>query len=255
VSALHRAFLVSFALVAAVPAVARADVSATFATSVRLVDQAPGRGFAIKVRLEANFADTAGIDAQPILQQLTFNLPDATVNVAGVQTCSAEPIVSISNSYDPCPKKLAVGFGTAETQLRRPQGIDLHGHPPFYAYHLKTALYIGPRTSRGRVLMVIGNGINSPMTIIMRGLLRHVAGGWIYELPIPVVRDPEIGIVKVEGFTMTVGGFNRARPRRWFVEAPRSCPAAGFNFTQVTQFEGVAPLSTTRHIDCELLGV
>lgn len=254
-SVLHRALLVSAALVTAVPAAARADVSATFATSVRLVDQPPGRPWAIKLRLAADFADSAGIDAQPILKQLTFSLPDATVNVAGVQTCSAEPIVSISNSYDPCPKRLAVGFGTAESQLRRPQGIDLHGHAPFYAYHLKTALYIGPRTSRGRVLMVIANGINSPMTIIMRGLLRHVAGGWVYALPIPVVRDPEIGIVKVQSFTMTVGAFNRARPRRWFVEAPRTCPAAGFNFTQMTQFEDIAPLSATRHIDCELLGI
>lgn len=236
------------------PTPAQAAPSATFATGVRLVDQPAGRPWAIRLRLAGEFADPDGIDAQPVLQRLIFRMPDATVNAAGVPICDREPIVSVASRYDPCPPRLAVGAGTSDVQLRRPLGIDLHGHAPFYRYHLRTALYVGPRAPGGRVLLVIGSGVNSPLTVVMRGLLRHVAGGWVYDLPIPVVRDPEIGVMKVERFTMSVGGWNRARPRRWFVEAPRSCPDAGFAFSMESQFEGVAPLLASRGIGCELLG-
>ena len=103
--------------------------------------------------------------------------------------------------------------------------------------------------------MVIGNGLNSPLTVIMRGILRQTVSGWTYAVPIPLVRDPEIGVMKVQRFAMDVGAFTNARPRRWFLEAPRSCPATGFAFTLRAQFEDSPLLSTTRGIGCELLGV
>jgi hypothetical protein len=243
------------ALAVIAPGPAGAEPSATFATSLRLLNQPAGRPWAVKLNLAGQFADSDGIDAQPILQTLTFNLPDATVNAAGVTTCSAAPTVSVGNDVDICPPRLAVGWGTSDVQLRRPPGVDLHGHPPFYAYHLRSALYIGPKVPGGRVLMVIENGVNSPMTVIMRGVLRRTATGWVYTLPIPVIRDPQIGIMKVQSFTMAVGAFNRARPRRWFIEAPRVCPAAGFAFTMQTQFEGAAPLTSNLGFGCELVGV
>ncbi len=246
---------VALALVTAASPLAQAEPSATFATSLRLLNQPAGRPWAVKLNLGGEFTDSEGIDAQPVLQTLTFDLPDATVNVAGVRTCSAAPTVSVGNDVDVCPPRLAVGWGTSDVQLRRPPGIDLRGHPPFYAYHLRTALYIGPKVAGGRVLMVIGNGVNSPMTVIMRGVLRRAPSGWNYTLPIPLVRDPEIGVMKVQRFTMTVGGFNRARPRRWFIEAPRVCPAAGFAFSMRTQFEGAAPLTSALGFGCELVGV
>lgn len=242
------------ALGAAAPA--PAEVSSSFSSSVLLVRQPPARPWSVKLRVGAQFADTDGIDVQPVLQRLVFHVPDATVNAAGVPTCSADPIVSVANSYDPCPPRLAVGAGTSDVQLRRPLGIDLHGHPQGYAYHLRLAMYVGPRTGGGRVLMIIGNGVNSPMTVIMRGLLRRDGtGGWTYDLPIPLIRDPQIGVMKVERFAMSVGDWTRAHPRRWFLEAPRTCPPTGFAFTMDALFEGVAPLSTTRRTPCELLGV
>jgi hypothetical protein len=243
------------ALAAIAPGPATAEPSATFATSLRLLDQPAGRPWRVQLALAGEFADSGGIDAQPILQTLTFDLPDATVNASGVPTCSADPTVSVGNSVDICPPRLAVGWGTSDVQLRRPPGIDLRGRPPFYAYHLRLALYIGPKVPGGRVLMLIGNGVNSPMTVIMRGVLRRSAAGWIYTVPVPLVSDPEIGVMKVQRFAMRVGAFNRARPRRWFLEAPRVCPPAGFAFTMRTQFEGAAPLTSTLGFGCELAGV
>ncbi len=246
----------AFALLLAGPAgPARAQSSATFDTTVLLGHIPIGPALPFLLSVSGEFSDSDGIDAQPILQSLRFTLPDAIVNAVGVPTCSAEPIVSVANDYDPCPRRLAVGRGTSDVQLRRPLGIDLRGHAPFYDYHLRMAMYIGPRTSAGRVLMVIGNGINSPLTVIMRGVLRHVASGWVYDLPIPVVSDPEIGVMKVERFAMTVGGWTRSRPRRRFIEAPRSCPVGGWAFGMQTQFDGAALLSATRGIACELRGV
>ena len=106
---LRRAVLVptALALVAIAPARARAEPSASFATSLRLLNQPAGRPWAVKLNVAGEFSDSEGIDSQPILQTLTFNLPDATVNVTGVQTCSAEPIVAVANDYDPCPRRLA----------------------------------------------------------------------------------------------------------------------------------------------------
>ena len=233
---------------------AGAEPSASFQASVRLLDQPHGRAWGITLGLAGEFSDAEGIDAQPVLETLTFELPEATVNAGGVPTCSADPVVSIGDNFDPCPPRLAVGHGTSDVQLRRPQGIDLRGRPPFYWYHLRLALYIGPRVPGGRVLMVIGTGINSPLTVIMRGVLSHTAAGWTYRLPIPLVRDPQIGVMKVVRFAMRAGGWTRARPRRRFLEAPRSCPDGGFAFALRSQFEGVALLSATRTIACELTG-
>ena len=237
---------------------ARAELTTTFNASVLLLNQPPTRPWAIKLRLGGSFVDSAGTDVQPILQQLTFHLPDGTVNTRGVRTCTGEPRVIVASIVDICPPHDAVAFGTSDVQLWRPPGIDRHGRPPSYDYHLRLTMYIGPRTARGRTLMVLGKGINSPLTAVMRGTLIRVPGplaGWTYELPIPVIDDPEIGAMKVQRFAMDVGGFTRAEPRQWFVEAPRACPAGGFQLGMDARFEGLPLTVVTRRIDCELPGV
>ena len=244
------------ALVCVAAAPASATVSTTFATSTELVRPDPDRGWAIKLRLAAAFEDSDGIDAQPVLERLTFRLPEATVNAGGVKTCSARPRIYVAFNDNVCADagSKPVGIGTSDVQLRRPKNINLFGNPPFETYHLRLGMFIGPAVKGGRILMVIGNGINTPLTMQMRGLLTHTASGWTYSALVPTVRDPDFGITKVQNFAMTVGGWTAARPRRWFIEAPRTCPATGFLYAFTAQFEGVAALNETRRIGCELVG-
>ena len=121
-------------------------MSTTFATSTELVRQDPDRGWAIKLRVAATFDDSDGIDAQPVLERLTFRLPEATVNAGGVTTCSARPRIYVAFNDNVCAEAGAkpVGIGTSDVQLRRPKNINLFGNPPFETYHLRLGMFIGP---------------------------------------------------------------------------------------------------------------
>lgn len=232
---------VALSLVAAAPAAAAP--TATLSITTTLLDQPPGRSWAIGLGTAVTIANPDGSQPPP-LKRFQVRFPaGAKTNFSAFPACSPKRLAA-RRAPDGCPAGSHIGTGTSLVSAK-----------PIFAAPIvaKVDVFNGPPKGAGRTLLFLAR-TTTPVNqqLVFTGSLQRTTGRFGYVLTVNVPRIPTLTgqpDASVVAFDTTV---QARRGRISYLEAPTRCPAAGLPFQGAFSFADGSTATAAAHLSCTL---
>jgi hypothetical protein len=222
---------------------ASAAPTATLSITTTLLDQPPGRSWAIGLGTAVAIANPDGTQP-PALKRFQIRFPaGAKTNFGAFPTCQQARLEQ-RKAPDGCPAGARIGSGTSTVSAQ-----------PIFAAPLvaKVDVFNGPARGKGRTLLFLAR-TTAPVSqqLVFTGVLRPTAGRFGYVLDVTTPRIPTLTgepDASVIGFDTTVqarrGGVS-------YIEAPTRCPRGGLPFASSFSFADGSTATAAAHLSCTL---
>jgi hypothetical protein len=223
------------------PIAPKLDVSAT------LLNQPPGRPWAIDLGVGLSMPTTDGSAPSP-LSRAVFRFPHATINSDAFPSCTHD--VLERKGPNACPRRSKVGKGTALVNLRPLVKNQLHA---------TLDAFLGPGRGANRTFLFLARGIEVKAVFVLDGKLSRAGGRYGYKLDLsipPLKTIPGAPDVSIDSFEITIGSQIRKDGRKVsLLEAPTKCPKAGLPFDSDLTFADGQHRTAAAMISCTLRSV
>jgi hypothetical protein len=233
------------AVFAALAPAAHAAPNATLSAAVTLLQQPKGQAWQIGLGTGATFSNPDGSQPSPV-RRMRFKFPPGKANWDKFPACDQAKLEQ-AKAPDGCPAGSRIGKGTSAVWAR-----------PIVADPIPVAIDVfnGKPVGKGRELLFLARSSGAISTqMVLRGVLRRTTGRFGFELDVVVPRIPTIPSspdASVVSLTTVVQARRRGVS---YLEAPRTCPGAGFPVAGTFDFADGSSTTAGAKIPCTLLSV
>jgi hypothetical protein len=237
--------ILAAAAFAALAPAANAAPTAALSAAVTLLQQPKGKLWQIGLGTGAAFANPDGSQPSPV-RRMHFRFPPATANWDRFPACDQAKLEQ-RKAPDGCPAGSRIGSGSSVVWAR-----------PIVADPIPVTIDVfnGKPVGKARELLFLARSTGAISTqMVLRGVLRRTTGRFGFDLdvvipPIPTIPgSPDASVVSL---TTNVQARRRGVS---YLEAPRTCPHAGFPVAGSFDFADGSTANSSARIPCTLLSV
>src|SRR3954468_3517695 len=224
---------------------AGAAPTASLTSAVNLLQQGKNGAWQIGLGTGAAFTNPAGSQPSPV-RRMRFKFPPGKANWTKFPACDKAKLEQ-AKAPDGCPAGSRIGKGTSVVWAR-----------PIVADQIPVTVDVfnGKAVGSARELLFLARSTGAISTqMVLRGVLRKTTGRFGFELdvavpPIPTIPgSPDASVVSLNTLV-------QARRRGVsYLEAPRTCPTAGFPVAGTFDFADGSASSASARIPCTLVSV
>jgi hypothetical protein len=237
--------ILGVAALAALAPAAQAAPTATLTSAVTLLQQPKGQAWQIGLATGASFANPDGSQPSPV-RSMHFKFPPGKANWTKFPACDPQKLET-AKAPDGCPAGSRIGKGTSVVWAR-----------PIVADPIPVTIDVfnGPAAGSGRTLLFLARSTGAISTqMVLRGVLRRTTGRFGFDLDVTVPQIPTIPGAP-DASVVSLNTLVQARRHGVsYLEAPRTCPTAGFPVAGTFDFADGSSTSTSARIPCTLVSV
>jgi hypothetical protein len=235
---------VAAAFAAFAPA-ASAAPTATLTSVVNLLQQGKDGAWNIGLGTGVTFANPDGSQPSPV-RRMRFKFPPGKSNWTKFPACDQAKLEQ-AKAPDGCPSGSRIGKGTSVVWAR-----------PIVADPIPVTVDVfnGKAVGSGRELLFLARSSGAISTqMVLRGVLRRTTGRFGFDLDVAVPPIPTIP-GSPDASVMSLNTLVQARRRGVsYLEAPRTCPSAGFPVAGTFDFADGSTATSSARIPCTLVSV